>query len=49
MVKSHYETLGFTVMETDAVGGSRALLDLGGFVPAETFIEVIEDLSANAD
>ena len=42
MVKDHYARLGFTVMETDASGGSRAMLDLAGFVPAETFIHVTE-------
>jgi predicted enzyme involved in methoxymalonyl-ACP biosynthesis len=42
MVKDHYAKLGFTVMETDAVGGSRALLDLASFTPADTFIHVEE-------
>ncbi len=40
MVKDHYAKLGFTVTETDANGGSRAVLDLAGFVPAPTFIDV---------
>jgi FkbH-like protein len=42
MVKDHYVKLGFAVMETDAVGGSRAVLDLAGYTPAETFIHVTE-------
>ena len=42
MVKDHYSRLGFTVMESDAAGGSRNLLDLAGFVAAETFIHVTE-------
>src|SRR6185503_19467061 len=37
MVRNHYAGLGFTVMQEDADGGSRALLDLAGFMPAETF------------
>jgi len=40
MVKDHYVRLGFTVTETDASGASRAVLDLAGFVPAATFIDV---------
>ena len=42
MVKDHYAKLGFTVMETDPSGGSRAVLDLANFTPAETFIHVTE-------
>jgi FkbH-like protein len=42
MVKDHYAKLGFTIMETDPAGGSRAVLDLAGFIPAETFIHVSE-------
>lgn len=42
MVKDHYARLGFTVTETDAAGGSRAVLDLAGYRPAETFIQVTE-------
>jgi FkbH-like protein len=42
MVKDHYAKLGFTVMETDSAGGSRAVLDLAGYTPAETFIPVTE-------
>lgn len=42
MVKDHYARLGFTVMEQGADGGSRAVLDLASFVPAETFIHVVE-------
>jgi FkbH-like protein len=42
MVKDHYVKLGFTVMETDPAGGSRAVMDLAGFTPAETFIHVSE-------
>jgi FkbH-like protein len=42
MVKGHYVRLGFTVMETDATGGNRNLLDLASFTPADTFIHVEE-------
>jgi FkbH-like protein len=42
MVKDHYAKLGFTVMETDPDGGSRAVLDLASFTPADTFIHVSE-------
>src|SRR5580658_585760 len=42
MVKDHYTKLGFTVLETGASGGSRAVLDLAGYTPAETFIHVTE-------
>ena len=42
MVRDHYVKLGFAVMETDAAGGSRAVLDLAGYTPAETFIHVTE-------
>ncbi len=42
MVKEHYARLGFTVMESDAAGGNRNILDLAGFTPAETFIHVVE-------
>ena len=42
MVKDHYARLGFTVMETDAAGGNRNILDLATFTPAETFIHVVE-------
>jgi FkbH-like protein len=42
MVRDHYARLGFTVSEPDAAGATRAVLDLQGFVPAETFIEVKE-------
>jgi FkbH-like protein len=42
MVKDHYARLGFTLMESDESGGNRNMLDLAGFVPAETFIHVVE-------
>jgi FkbH-like protein len=42
MVKGHYTRLGFTLMETDENGASRAVLDLRGYRPAETFIHVVE-------
>ena len=42
MVKDHYAKLGFTVMETDAAGGNRTILDLAQYTPAETFIHVVE-------
>jgi FkbH-like protein len=42
MVKDHYARLGFAVMEADPAGGSRNILDLADFAPAETFIHVVE-------
>jgi len=42
MVKDHYARLGFTVAETTEQGGSRAILDLAAFTPAQTFIHVTE-------
>jgi FkbH-like protein len=42
MVKDHYAKLGFTVVGETPDGGSRAVLELAGFQPAETFIEVVE-------
>ena len=42
MVREHYVKLGFSVVETDPSGGSRAVLDLADFQPAETFIHVTE-------
>jgi len=42
MVKDHYARLGFTVMETDPAGGNRNILDLASFIPADTFIHVVE-------
>jgi FkbH-like protein len=42
MVKDHYVRLGFRVMETTEAGGSRNLLDLAAFIPAETSIHVVE-------
>ena len=42
MVKDHYAKLGFTVMETRPAGGSRAALDLQGFVPTPSFIHIEE-------
>jgi predicted enzyme involved in methoxymalonyl-ACP biosynthesis len=42
MVRDHYEKLGFSVTRRDEAGGSRAVLDLAAFVPAETFIDVRE-------
>jgi FkbH-like protein len=42
MVMNHYIKLGFTVVETHANGGSRAILDLTDFVPVETFFAVAE-------
>ena len=42
MVKDHYARLGFTVAATNDTGGSRNLLDLAEFVPADTFIHVTE-------
>ena len=42
MVKDHYARLGFTVMETDATGSNRNIIDLAAFTPADTFIHVVE-------
>jgi len=42
IVRDHYARLGFTVVETGADGGSRAVLALAGFVPARTVIAVKE-------
>ena len=42
MVKDHYARLGFTVAATNESGGSRNLLDLSTFEPADTFIHVTE-------
>ena len=42
LVKDHYARLGFTVLETDAAGGNRNLLNLAAFTPAETCIHVTE-------
>ena len=42
MVKDHYAKLGFTVLETDPSGSSRAVLDLATYRPGETFIHVTE-------
>jgi FkbH-like protein len=45
MVSDHYAKLGFTVVQTDAAGGSRNVLDLTEFVPADTFIDVREEIT----
>ena len=42
MVAGHYARLGFTVVETDADGAARAMLDLTDFAPRETWMEVKE-------
>jgi predicted enzyme involved in methoxymalonyl-ACP biosynthesis len=42
MVKDHYAKLGFAPLEARPDGGSRHVLDLPAFVPAETFITVRE-------
>ena len=42
MVRDHYERLGFVKEREEASGASRNILDLAGFVPAETFIDVRE-------
>ena len=42
MVKDHYTRLGFSVLETDEAGGNRNVLELAGFTPADTFIEMRE-------
>ena len=42
MVKDHYARLGFTVAAANESGGSRNLLDLSTFEPADTFIHVTE-------
>ena len=42
MVKDHYQKLGFSLVESSSEGGNTNVLDLTGFVPAETFIQVRE-------
>jgi FkbH-like protein len=42
MVKDHYERLGFIISERRPDGGSRSVLDLVSFIPADTFIHVVE-------
>ena len=42
MVRDHYAKLGFTVVSEDTAGGSVAELNLAGFSPAPTFIDVSE-------
>ena len=42
MVRDHYAGLGFGVVEVGADGGSRAVLELASYTPAETFIDVVE-------
>jgi FkbH-like protein len=42
MVRDHYARLGFTVVSQEKDGGSVAELELSGFVPAPTFIDVGE-------
>jgi FkbH-like protein len=42
MVKDHYDRLGFAPLASDPSGATRAVLDLGGFVPRDTFIDVKE-------
>ncbi len=42
MVREHYTRLGFAPLETAEDGGSRAVLDLATFTPAETFVDVRE-------
>jgi FkbH-like protein len=42
MVKDHYATLGFAVMEGGNAGGNRYILDLAAFTPVETLIRVVE-------
>ena len=42
LVKQHYPRMGFTVVEVDAHGKSRCVLDLARFAPAESCVRVIE-------
>lgn len=42
MVKNHYARLGFEVATLGADGASRNILDLAGFAPTETHIDVRE-------
>jgi FkbH-like protein len=42
MVRDHYENLGFTVVERDDSGRSRAVLDLAAYEAPKTFIDVKE-------
>jgi FkbH-like protein len=43
MVRTHYQKLGFDVVSEEHDGASQAILSLDRFVPAKTFIHVIED------
>jgi FkbH-like protein len=42
MVRDHYVRLGFEKIDEDAAGSSRNILDLTGFTPMDTFIDVRE-------
>ena len=42
MIRDHYSKLGFRLLEMYEGGGSRSVLELAGFQPAETFIDVRE-------
>jgi FkbH-like protein len=42
MVRDHYEKLGFAPLDGDGSGATRTVLDLGGFVARDTFIDVKE-------
>jgi FkbH-like protein len=42
MVKDHYARLGFTLVRSDAAGGSRWVLDLQSFISRDVFIGVRE-------
>ena len=42
MVKDHYVNLGFTITGAEPSGVSRAVLQLAGYRPADTFIHVTE-------
>jgi FkbH-like protein len=42
MVRDHYARLGFATGEADAEGATSSVLELAGFSPADTFIDVKE-------
>jgi predicted enzyme involved in methoxymalonyl-ACP biosynthesis len=42
MVRDHYTKLGFKTVQEDPSGCTRAVLDLEGFNPPDTFISVRE-------
>jgi FkbH-like protein len=45
MVSNHYQSLGFSVLETQANGRSKYSLDLNAYAAPSTFVELIEDVA----